>query len=78
MESTDDKDFFNRRQSLFEHEGWPELVAEWEQLIGTNGSVEGINTTEDFWRAKGYIDALNLMVRLEELTKQTIESRDDL
>lgn len=66
----------NLRVKMMETPAWADLVAEWEQLREVSKSVEGIETAENFWRAKGFVDALNLMLRLEELTQQTLEADD--
>lgn len=70
------RELMNLRVKMMETPAWAELVAEWEQLREVSKSVEGIETAENFWRAKGFVDALNLMLRLEELTQQTLEADD--
>ena len=65
-----DKEFIERRLQLFEQDGWKELVEEWDQLYKINNSVMNCNSNEQFWKQKGFCEALNLMINLEELTKQ--------
>jgi len=71
-----DKEFFERRMDLFTHDGWKELVEEWGVLKESNNSIEVTQSAEEFWQRKGFVAALSLMINLEDITKQTIESND--
>ena len=71
-----DKEFFERRMDLFTHDGWKELVEEWGVLKENNNSIEVTQSAEEFWQRKGFVAALSLMINLEDITKQTIESND--
>lgn len=73
-----DKEVLEQRMRLFEHEGWAELVKDWEQLITVTGDVSSLESTKAFWKAKGFCEALRLMTNLEELTKQLLDTQDDL
>jgi hypothetical protein len=69
-----DNDFFNDRLKLFEQEGWNDLVGELETLSMNLNDVQSIQNENDLYFVKGQLSILQMIINLEDATKQLLDS----
>jgi len=69
-----DNDFFKDRLNLFEQEGWNDLVGELETLSMNLNNVQSIQNENDLYFVKGQLSILQMIINLEDTTKQVENS----
>ena len=70
------KDFYNRRISLVEQDGWRDLMEELDTLSQAVDSVDSLENEKDLWFARGQLSILRQMLSLDEATKLAMEELD--
>lgn len=70
------KDFYSRRISLVEQDGWRDLMEELDTLSQAVDSVDSLENERDLWFARGQLSVLRQMLSLDEATKLAMEELD--
>ena len=76
MLTQEDKQFYHNRISLFEQDGWRELVQELKTLEDLTNNLDSVESEKDLWFARGQLSVLRQVIRLEETTKAAAEELD--
>ncbi len=69
-----DEQFLKDRLSLFETEGWLDLIEELKNIEISVRDVDTMNNEKDLWHAKGQLQQLGLLLSLESATKITMDN----
>jgi hypothetical protein len=69
-----DNDFFNDRLRLFEQEGWADLIGELETLSMNLNDVRSIENEKDLYFVKGQLSMIQMIINLEDSTKEVMEN----
>ncbi len=67
------QDYYEARFGLFSSKGWKDLVEDVQNMYKNYNDVSNINSTEEFWQRKGYVEFLNWFLSLEEVSKAAYE-----
>ena len=71
-----DKDFYYDRTSLFDKDGWRDLVDELDNLITVTNQLDSIESEKGLWFAKGQLSILRQIVSMEDATKIAMDELD--
>jgi hypothetical protein len=71
----DDRAYFDACRNMFMTDGW-ELFQEELKIAIDAISLDSINSSEEFWKAKGRFEALTQMNRWESFVKAAEEQYD--
>ncbi len=73
MQMQEDKQFYQNRLSLCEHDGWRDLVAELKNLETTINSLDSVEDLQDLHFNKGQLAVFRQFIYLEEATRAAAE-----
>jgi hypothetical protein len=76
MLTQEDKQFYHNRISLFEQDGWRDLVKELKNLEDLTNQLDSVESEKDLWFARGQLSILRQIIALEETTQQAAEELD--
>ena len=72
---TEDQKFFDASRDMFLGDGWNFFMSEVELKLEST-TLDHCNSTEDFWLAKGRLQALREIYIYEDQVKEAEESYD--
>ena len=73
MLTQEDKQFYHNRISLFEQDGWRDLVKELKNLEDLTNQLDSVESEKDLWFARGQLSILRQIIGLENTTRQAAE-----
>ena len=76
MLTQEDKQFYHNRISLFEQDGWRDLVKELKNLEDLTNQLDSVESEKDLWFARGQLSILRQIIALEDTTKSAAEELD--
>ncbi len=74
--SKPDEQFLKDRLSLFESEGWQDLIEELKNLEDSIRDVDTIESEKELWEAKGQLRLIGFILSLESTTKIAVEQSE--
>lgn len=78
MDDREIQDFYERRFDLLAHDGWDDLIEDFEQLKTTVADITKCDDLADLWYKRGQLDMINYLINLKEATERAYEELDNV
>ena len=72
----DDRAFFDDRYDMFSTAGWADLIGELNSMSDSINNITSIEDEKSLNYVKGQMSVLNMLITLEETTKQ-VDTEDE-
>lgn len=78
MEDKELQQFYERRFDLLAHDGWKDLIEDFEDLKTTVADITKCDDLADLWYKRGQLDMINYLINLDALTEQAYQELDNV
>ena len=77
QEPVSTKEYYENYVELFATEGWKQFITECQVSLDVNNKIDDCQSTDDFLKRKGIVEAYNRTVNLEHFIRMSMENESD-
>lgn len=67
------QEYYENRSDMFATKGWKDLMEDVQNMYDSYNDISNIETTENFWQRKGYVEMLHWLLNLQKVSEATYE-----
>lgn len=67
------KDYYEDRTDMCASKGWKDLMEDVQNMYQAYNDISNIESTENFWKRKGYVEMLHWLLNLQKVSETTYE-----
>lgn len=67
------KDYYEDRIDMCSSKGWKDLIEDVQNMYNSYNDLSNIESAENFWKRKGYVEMLHWLLNLQKVSETTYE-----